>query len=160
MVAPFFCWRKDGEHMFKYLNIGEGFTLGKVLLVSGGLMGFIFGGWHELMGVLLVIQGLDVLTGILVGVKNKGVSSKEMRAGLIRKAGVWILVIFAHMIDITLFEGNMVAQMSILFAFIGQEGLSLTENLGNIGVIVPESVSEYLAQVKNKGESADKSEEE
>ena len=146
--------------MFKYLKIGEGFTLDKVLMVSGGLIGFIFGGWHELMGVLLVIQGLDVLTGFLVGVKNKGVSSKEMRLGLIRKAGVWILVIFAHMLDIVLFKGSMVAQMSILFAFIGQEGLSLTENLGNLGIIVPESVSQYLSQVKNKGESANKSEEE
>lgn len=144
--------------MFKYLKIGEVFTLDKVLLVSGGLMGFIFGGWHELMGVLLVIQGLDVLTGFLVGVKNKGVSSKEMRLGLIRKAGVWILVIFAHMLDIVLFKGSMVAQMSILMAFVFQEGLSLTENLGNLGIIVPESVSQYLAQVKSK--SANKSEEE
>ena len=104
------------------------------------------------MGVLLVIQGLDVLTGFLVGVKNKGASSKEMRLGLIRKAGVWILVIFAHMLDITYFEGNMVAQMSVLFAFVGQESLSLTENLGNLGIIVPESVSQYLAQVKSKSE--------
>jgi len=144
--------------MFKYLKIGEVFTLDKVLLVSGGLVGFIFGGWHELMGVLLVIQGLDVLTGFLVGVKNKGVSSKEMRLGLIRKAGVWILVIFAHMLDIVLFKGSMVAQMSILMAFVFQEGLSLTENLGNLGIIVPESVSQYLAQVKNK--STNQSEEE
>jgi len=144
--------------MFKYLKIGEVFTLDKVLMVGGGLIGFIFGGWHELMGVLLVIQGLDVLTGFLVGVKNKGVSSKEMRLGLIRKAGVWILVIFAHMLDIVLFKGSMVAQMSILMAFVFQEGLSLTENLGNLGIIVPESVSQYLAQVKNK--STNQSEEE
>lgn len=141
--------------MFKYLKIGEVFTLDKVLMVSGGLAGFIFGGWHELMGVLLVIQGLDIITGFLVGVKNKEVSSKEMRLGLIRKAGVWILVILAHMIDIILFKGAMVAQMSILFAFIAQEGLSLTENLGNIGVIVPEHVSQYLAQVKNRSESSE-----
>ena len=144
--------------MFKYLKIGEVFTLDKVLLVSGGLIGFIFGGWHELMGVLLVIQGLDVLTGFLVGVKNKGVSSTVMRKGLVKKVGIWVLVIFAHMIDITLFDGSMVAQMSVLFAFVAQEGISLTENLGNLGIIVPESVSEYLAQVKNK--SANKSEEE
>lgn len=144
--------------MFKYLKIGGVFALDKVLLISGGLAGFIFGGWHELMGVLLVIQGLDVLTGFLVGIKNKDVSSKEMRAGIFKKVGVWIAIIFAHMIDIMLFEGNMVAQMSILFAFIGQEGLSLTENLGNLGVIVPEDFAEYLAQVKSK--SANKSEEE
>lgn len=146
--------------MFKYLKIGEGFTLDKVLMIIGGLAGFIFGGWHELMGVLLVIQGLDIITGILVGIKDKGVSSTVMRKGLVKKVGIWVLVIFAHMIDITLFDGSMVAQMSVLFAFVAQEGLSLTENLGNLGIIVPESVSEYLAQVKNKGESANKSEEE
>lgn len=146
--------------MFKYLQIGEGITLGKVLMVSGGLAGFIFGGWHELMGVLLVIQGLDIITGLLVGIKDKGVSSTVMRKGLVKKVGIWVLVIFAHMIDITLFDGSMVAQMSVLFAFVAQEGLSLTENLGNLGIIVPENFTQYLTQVKNKGESANKSEEE
>lgn len=139
--------------MFKYLKIGEVFALDKVLLIGGGLAGFLFGGWSELLTALLVIQALDIITGFLVGVKNEGVSSKEMRAGLIRKVGVWILVIFAHTIDTVLFDGQLVAQTGVLFAFIANEGLSLAENLGNIGVIVPESVTKYLAQVKNRGES-------
>lgn len=146
--------------MFKYLQIGEGITLDKVLMVSGGLAGFIFGGWHELMGVLLVIQALDIITGFLVGIKDKSVSSTVMRKGLVKKVGIWVLVIFAHMIDITLFDGSMVAQMSVMFAFVAQESLSLTENLGNLGIIVPENFTQYLTQVKNKGESANKSEEE
>ena len=139
--------------MFKYLKIGEVFALAKVLLIGGGLAGFLFGGWSELLTALLVIQALDIITGFLVGVKNEGVSSKEMRAGLIRKMGVWILVIFAHTIDTVLLDGQLVAQTGVLFAFIANEGLSLVENLGNIGVIVPESVTKYLAQVKNRGES-------
>ena len=139
--------------MFKYLKIGEVFALDKVLLIGGGLAGFLFGGWSELLTALLVIQALDITTGFLVGVKNEGVSSKEMRAGLIRKVGVWILVIFAHTIDTVLLDGQLVAQTGVLFAFIANEGLSLVENLGNIGVIVPESVTKYLAQVKNRGES-------
>lgn len=139
--------------MFKYLKIGEVFALDKVLLIGGGLVGFLFGGWSELLTALLVIQALDIITGFLVGVKNEGVSSKEMRAGLIRKVGVWILVIFAHTIDTVLLDGQLVAQTGVLFAFIANEGLSLTENLGNIGVIVPESVTKYLAQVKSRGES-------
>ena len=139
--------------MFKYLKIGEVFALDKVLLIGGGLAGFLFGGWSELLTALLVIQALDIITGFLVGVKNEGVSSKEMRAGLIRKMGVWILVIFAHTIDTVLLDGQLVAQTGVLFLFFSNEGLSLVENLGNIGVIVPESVTKYLAQVKSRGES-------
>ena len=139
--------------MFKYLKIGEVFALDKVLLIGGGLAGFLFGGWSELLTALLMIQALDIITGFLVGVKDKGVSSKEMRAGLIRKMGVWILVIFAHTVDTVLLDGQLVAQTGVLFAFIANEGLSLVENLGNIGVIVPESVTKYLAQVKSRGES-------
>lgn len=148
-----FLLRKGRLSMFKYLKIGEVFALDKVLLIGGGLAGFLFGGWSELLTALLVIQALDITTGFLVGVKNEGVSSKEMRAGLIRKVGVWILVIFAHTIDTVLLDGQLVAQTGVLFAFIANEGLSLVENLGNIGVIVPESVTKYLAQVKNRGES-------
>jgi len=139
--------------MFKYLKIGEGITLDTVLLVSGGLAGFFFGGWHQTLTILLVIQGLDVFTGILVGIKDKRVSSTLMRKGLVKKVGIWILIVFTHMIDLLLFQGQMVTQSAVLFAFIAQEGLSLAENLGNIGVIVPPNVTQYLAQVKNKGES-------
>ena len=139
--------------MFKYLKMGSGLQLDTVLLVGGSLAGFFFGGWHQMLTILLVVQGLDILTGLLAGAKNKGISSKTMREGIIRKIGIWILIVFCHMLDLVLFQGNMVAQSGVLFAFIAQEGLSLTENLGNIGVIVPESVTQYLAQVKDRGKS-------
>jgi toxin secretion/phage lysis holin len=139
--------------MFKYLKIGEVITLETALLISGGLAGFFFGGWSQMLTILLVIQGLDVFTGVLVGIKDKRVSSTLMRKGLVKKVGIWILIVFTHMLDLLLFQGQMVAQSAVLFAFIAQEGLSLAENLGNIGVIVPPSVTQYLTQVKNKSES-------
>lgn len=138
--------------MFKYLKIESVLTLEKILIAGGAVLGLLFGGWSQLLTILIVTQGLDIATGLLVGLKNQDVSSTVMRQGLIKKVGVWILIIFSHMVDLLLFNGNMVAQSGALFAFIAQEGLSLTENLGNIGVIVPKSFSKYLAKVKDMGD--------
>lgn len=134
--------------MLKYLQIGE-FHLDKILMATGVVTGFLFGGWSQLLTVLLVIQGLDILTGFMSAKTEEKLSSKEMRKGINRKVGVWIVLVLAHMVDLLLFGGtDTVVMNGALFAYIVNEGLSVTENLGNIGVLVPESVTKYLAQVK------------
>lgn len=131
-------------------------TMDKLALTIGALAGFLFGGWHELLTALIMIQALDILTGLLVGVKNKSLSSKKMSAGLYKKTAVWILIVFTNIIDRVLFDGAMIVQTAVCFAFISTEGLSLAENLGNMGIIIPDFIISYLEQVKNKGDISEK----
>lgn len=139
-----------------YLKLGtHAGTLEKILGICGLAVGFLFGGWHQLLTILLVIQLLDMITGLLVAIKVKNVSSTRLREGLTTKVGYWILIILAHLIDVIVLEGQMIAQTAVLFAFIGTEGLSITENLGNIGVPVPKIILDYLAQVRNKADIAE-----
>ncbi|WP_081835448.1 phage holin family protein [Carnobacterium jeotgali] len=69
-----------------YLKLGtHAGTLDKIALTLGLLAGFLFGGWHELLTALLILQGLDIFTGLLVGGKDKNISSSVMNAGIKKK---------------------------------------------------------------------------
>lgn len=136
-----------------YLKLGtHAGTLDKIALVAGLGAGFLFGGWSELLTALLIMQGLDIITGLLVGGKDKNISSDVMNAGVKKKVGTWIAIILAHVIDVVLFDGQPVAQTGIIFVLIGNEGLSLVENLGKLGVYLPESVTKYLIQIRSHGD--------
>ncbi|WP_051926199.1 phage holin family protein [Carnobacterium jeotgali] len=136
-----------------YLKLGtHAGTLDKIALTLGLLAGFLFGGWHELLTALLILQGLDIFTGLLVGGKDKNISSSVMNAGIKKKIGTWIAIILAHVIDIVLFDKQPVAQMGIIFVLLGNEGLSLVENLGKLGVPIPEMITKYLIQIRSHGD--------
>lgn len=124
-------------------------TLEKISMALGLSVGFLFGGWTELLTTLLVIQVLDICTGLLVGFRDKAVSSKRMRDGFSTKIGYWIMVILAHLIDSVLLDGQMVAQTTVVFGFIAVESLSITENLGILGVNIPPFILKYLQQVRD-----------
>lgn len=46
-------------------------------------------------------------------------------------------------------------QTAVAFAYIANEGLSSVENLGEMGILVPEPIVKYLKQIKYKGEKVD-----
>lgn len=133
-----------------YFRIGT--TVGvfeEIALVIGFLIAFLLGGWSDVYWALLMAQVLDVITGAMVGTKHRKLSSRRMKEGLYRKIGVWLLVVFAHMLDVVFFDKQPIVTTGISLSFIATEGLSLLENLGNLGVIVPDFIKKYLEQVRD-----------
>lgn len=125
--------------------------LDRVLLASGVTAGFLFGGWSELLTAFLVMQGLDILTGVLKGGKNREINSRKMHEGVKKKIGQWIGLVMANTVDIVLFDKQPIAITALTFVFIGGEGLSIVENLGVIGVTMPEFMTKYLVQIRDSG---------
>lgn len=121
-------------------------------LFISGVVVFLFGGWSPALTVLITIQALDIITGLMVASKEKKLSSSVMREGLMKKFGIWIIVIVAHFVDIILFDGGLIAITTITLAFIANEGMSITENLAKIGVPIPKPVIKYLNQIKDSSE--------
>lgn len=125
--------------------------VGKVSATIGVGVGFLFGGWTEMLTILAVVQGLDILSGFLKQLKLQSLSSREMFEGLLKKFSVWIVIVLAHMIDLILFDHTLLVTGAAL-AYVANEGLSVAENLGEMDVIVPASVLKYLKQVREKSE--------
>lgn len=105
---------------------------------------------------LLVI--LDYLTGIAGAYVSNKLDSKITREGLIRKAIIlmvlWSVYIFANIIIPVYIEPDFISPFDsletiITSGFIIYEVISLTENLGILGVKVPTGVQNSFKRIRD-----------
>lgn len=123
-------------------------TLENLQIVQAYLFGDV-----KFIDLLAVLMGLDIITGILKAIKNKKLRSRTAWFGYVRKIGVFGAIIAANIIDIVLQLNGAIAYATVLF-YIANEGLSVVENLAEIGVKVPSVITDKLSviQSKDKGE--------
>lgn len=116
------------------------------------VQGYLFGE-VKFLDLLAVLMGLDIITGVLKAIKNKKLRSRTAWFGYARKIGVFGAIIAANIIDIVLQLNGAIAYATVLF-YIANEGLSVIENLAEIGVKVPSIITDKLHVISNedKGE--------
>lgn len=123
---------------------------GSMVAVAGGLIAYLCG-WDKAMEALLVLMGMDYVTGMLAAKVNPnlgGWSSKVGFRGICKKVLILSIVALAHFIsDLT---GGEAARVLVIWFFIGNEGLSIIENAANSGVPVPKKLRDTLEQLKNE----------
>lgn len=95
-------------------------------------------------------MAIDIVTGIMKAFVTKEVNSKMGYKGFIRKAGIMLVIIIANLLDVLTGSEFLFRSMAVLF-YIGLESLSIIENLGKIGVPLPEQITKFLKQLSNEG---------
>lgn len=124
----------------------------KTLLAFGGTtVAFLFGGWTVALTILCVFMAIDIITGIMKGAVKGSLRSAIGYKGMLKKAGMMLVVILAHMLDLMV-GGLPVFRTMAVYFYIGNEGLSILENLGQIGVPIPNAIAKYIKQLSKKGE--------
>lgn len=104
------------------------------------------GGYDIMIETLLFFMVVDYLTGLYIAgvlhkspkTKSGGLSSTKGYHGLVKKVMVLVLVAVMYRIDL-LFNIDYLRNGSII-AFCFQEGISIIENAGLMGVAIPEVV--------------------
>lgn len=134
--------------------------------VAGAIAG-IFGEWNALLTILAVCMVLDYISGLIVaamGKSNKteggGIDSKAGFIGLAKKALIMLIVLLATVLDKALGTDRMVFQTAAACYYIANEGISIIENAGKIGVPVPGALKKALEQLRDKNDSEDGGKEE
>lgn len=126
---------------------------------AGAWIATALGGWDMALQTLLAVMAIDIITGIIVAAvwKKSGKSetgaleSNAMFKGLCRKFVTILVVFIAWKIDQSTGLGGALRVGAILF-FTGNEGLSIIENLGIMGVPMPPAVKKAIEALKKKGE--------
>lgn len=120
----------------------------------GGMIGYLTGEWSMPMYALLVLMGIDFVTGIIKGAMSKSektenhrLQSSVMFIGLLRKITCLLLVAAAHWMDIVL--DITVIRDACVMCFIANELLSLIENCGAIGIPIPEKLRDCVEELKS-----------
>ena len=125
-----------------------------VISMIGGVIVDFLGGVDAALITLLLFMVVDYITGISVAFvfhKSKktsggGASSKEGFKGIVKKICMLLLVGLAHEVDVVIGVTHARA-MTIMF-FIGNEGLSVLENVGLMGIRYPEFLMKALETLK------------
>ncbi len=130
----------------------------------GGTVIHLLGGWDVTLQVLIGFMAADYLTGLVVaGVfHNSGKTESgalESRAGfkgLARKCAVLGLVFLAAMLDNAAGQGFI--RPAVCLFFIANEGISVLENVGLMGVPYPAFLRDMLEALKKQGDQGEKGE--
>ena len=124
----------------------------------GAVAGFLWGGLTGMLIALLAFMAFDYLSGVMVAIKKKKVSSAVGYKGLLKKAGILLCVAVGHVLDVYVLGGAAVMMTACELFFIANEGISVLENLGRLGVPYPKKLKDVLEALKNKSEDKNKEE--
>ncbi|MBQ7567021.1 MAG: phage holin family protein [Oscillospiraceae bacterium] len=132
-----------------------------ILGTVGGAIASVFGGWDDALLTLMILMGVDYLTGVIVaGVFHKSKKSEsgalESRAGwkgLCRKGLTLLIVLVACRLDVMLHTDFV--RDAVVIAFCANEALSIVENAGLMGVPIPKVILRAIEVLKSRGDAAD-----
>ena len=118
----------------------------------GGWLGWFLGGCDGLLFALLAFVIIDYATGIMCAVVDKKLSSSVGFKGIFKKVLIFALVGIGHILDTFVIQSGAVLRTAIIFFYISNEGVSLLENAGHLGLPIPQKLKDVLTQLHNKTE--------
>lgn len=116
------------------------------VVISG--ISYFLGGFDVLLICLFSLVVIDYISGVLSALCNKTLSSQTGFIGILKKVCIFLVVAVATMIGI--FTGiESVRDLTVSF-YIANESVSILENLGKIGVPLPQKLKDVLLQIKEE----------
>lgn len=124
-------------------------SLGISAVISWTL--YFLGGWDVLLYSILILMTLDYVTGVMVALREKKFAFEIGFLGITKKFMIVILIALAVVIDGVLQTPGAIRALLIVW-YSANEGLSIIENAGYLGVPVPEWFTDKLTQIKEEKE--------
>ena len=125
-------------------------TIQVIFAAIGGWLGYFLGGCDGLLIALVVFVAADYITGVMCAVADKELSSE---VGICRKVLIFILVGIANILDVQVIGTGSVLRTAVIFFYLSNEGVSLLENAGHLGLPIPEKIKTVLEQLHDRSES-------
>ena len=122
---------------------------------AGGWLGYFLGGCDGLLIALIIFAVADYITGVMCAVSDKKLSSAVGFKGICRKVIIFMLVGVAHIIDVNVIATGSVLRTAVIFFYLSNEGVSLLENAGHLGLPIPEKLKIVLEQLHDRSEKSD-----
>jgi len=127
--------------------------LNSIMALLGTGISYLFGGWDVVLKVVVIFISIDYITGVMVGFVNKELSSDIGFKGLMKKAAIFIIIIIAHQLDVTIGTDVPMFRTMACYFYIANEGLSVIENIVLLGVPLPKGLVDALKKLKDKIDS-------
>lgn len=119
----------------------------------GGWLGYFLGGCDGLIIALVIFVVTDYITGVMCAIADQKLSSAVGFKGICRKVLIFLLVGIANVLDVQVIGTGSVLRTAVIFFYISNEGVSLLENAGYLGLPIPEKIKDVLEQLHDRAES-------
>ena len=116
----------------------------------GGWIGYYLGGCDGLLYALIAFVIVDYLTGVMCAIADKKLSSNVGFKGICRKVLIFLLVGIANIIDVQVIGQIGILRTAVIFFYLSNEGVSLLENAGHLGLPIPEKLKVVLEQLHDR----------
>ena len=128
-------------------------TIQLIFSAVGGWLGYFLGGCDGLLYALIAVVVIDYITGVMCAIINRELSSAVGFKGIFRKVLIFLLVGIANIIDVQVIGTGAVLRTAVIFFYISNEGVSLLENAGHLGLPIPEKIKTVLEQLHDRAEN-------
>ena len=130
------------EHLMEYIR--------PVNAAIGDLIGWFIGGNDILLYALIAFVVVDYITGVLCAVIEKNLASAIGFRGIFQKVMIFLLVGIANVLDTKILGAGAMLRSAVIFFYIANEGISILENAGRMGLPIPEKLKAVFRQLKDK----------
>ena len=93
---------------------------------------------------------IDYITGLMVAVLEKKVSSSIGFKGIFKKVLIFTFVGIGHIVDFHIIKDGSAVRTAVIFFYLSNEGLSIIENSVKVGLPMPEKLKEVFLTMKEE----------
>ena len=129
-----------------------------VFTMVGGWLGYFLGGCDGLLFALVLFVAMDYITGVMCAAADRKLSSEVGFRGICRKVLLFLLVGMANVLDVNVIGTGSVFRTAVIFFYLSNEGLSLLENAGHLGLPIPAKLKAVLEQLHRQSEEIEEDE--
>lgn len=123
--------------------------------ISAGIFavcGFLWGQLDGLVYALTAFMVMDYITGLISAYIAKKLSSKVGFYGIAKKVFIMVLVAVGHILDAYVLGDGSVCRSAVTGFYLANEGISILENAGKIGLPLPKKLIDVLGQLRKDNE--------
>lgn len=130
-----------------------------VFTMVGGWLGYFLGGCDGLLFALVVFVAMDYITGVMCAAADQKLSSEVGFKGICRKVLIFMMAGIANVLDVQIIGNGSVLRTAVIFFYLSNEGVSLLENAGHLGLPIPSRLKAVLEQLHDRAEDDDQEKE-
>lgn len=115
-------------------------------------LSYIFGGADKMLMILIIFMIIDFISGFTKAWALKEFDSSKFYVGGVKKFGILLVVAVATQLDSLIHIDSMALRTVAISYYIANEGFSILENWGGLGLPLPKAIRNALAKLKKEEE--------
>ena len=114
----------------------------------GTALSYVFGGMDTMLTILIIFMTIDFISGFTKAWALKEFDSSKFYIGGVKKLGILLIVAVATLLDNIIHIDSVALRTVAISYYIANEGFSILENWGALGLPLPKAIKSALAKLR------------